>query len=130
MNYSINGCELVETCGACPEQYDVFYKDELIGYLRLRHGYFYAAHPDSSGVKVYEAWPEGDGIFYLDEREGYLTNAVNALLREHSDVTQKYEVVDKQLEVIVKQLRDGGYYDAADFIVSIDSVRKLADRIE
>jgi len=29
---------LNKTCGACPEQYDVFLEGENVGYMRLRHG--------------------------------------------------------------------------------------------
>ena len=75
----ISGYHLVMTCGACPEQYDVFFEDVQVGYLRLRHGYFTARCPDSSGDLVYEAEPHGDGIFEYDEREGYLEKALAAI---------------------------------------------------
>ena len=39
---TINGYRLILTCGACPEQYDVFDGDRQVGYLRLRHGHFRA----------------------------------------------------------------------------------------
>ena len=68
------------TCGACPEQYDVFDSEgKQVGYLRLRHGYFRADYPDCGGVTVYEASPEGDGIFACHEREFFLTKAVEAI---------------------------------------------------
>jgi hypothetical protein len=76
----ILGCDLRLTCGACPEQYDVFRDGQQIGYLRLRGGWFYASVPDCSDTIVYEARPEGDGIFSDDEREHYLTEAVRAIL--------------------------------------------------
>lgn len=76
---NINGYELVRTCEACPEQYDV-YKDRVqVGYLRLRHGYFRADCPDCGGETVYTASPKGDGVFYDDEREFYLTEAISAI---------------------------------------------------
>ena len=75
----INGYELIMTCGACPEQYDVMKDGEVVGYLRLRHGYFYASCPDVRGKTVYEAEPRGDGIFEDDERQHYLTEAVAAI---------------------------------------------------
>ena len=34
----INGLIVIQTCGACPEQYDVFLGDKQIGYVRLRGG--------------------------------------------------------------------------------------------
>lgn len=76
---NINGYELIETCGACPEQYDVFLNDEQVGYLRLRHGRFYASVPDVGGCIVYEAAPNGDGMFHPNERMFYLTNAIEAI---------------------------------------------------
>ena len=67
------------TCGACPEQYDALLGGEQVGYLRLRHGYFYASVPDVGGRVVYEAEPEGDGIFADHERDGYLHKAKLAI---------------------------------------------------
>ena len=79
----IETATLVQTCGACPEQYDVFLGSAKVGYLRLRHGHFSAEYPDCGGETVYEAQPEGDGIFEDHEREYYLRSAVDALLYRH-----------------------------------------------
>lgn len=72
---------LVCTCGACPEQYDVFddTTKEQVGYLRLRHGYFRADIDNCGGETVYEADTCGDGIFEDDERMPQLTAAITAL---------------------------------------------------
>lgn len=70
---------LNRTCHACPEQYDAFLDGKQVGYLRLRHGYFYASVPDVGGEVVYEAEPEGDGIFADHERDRYLTAAKAAI---------------------------------------------------
>lgn len=67
--------ELVQTCGACPEQYDAFIDGKQVGYLRLRHGYFTVQYPDVGGELIYDAEPKGDGLFEDDEREGYLAAA-------------------------------------------------------
>lgn len=75
----INGYRLVQTCGACPEQYDVFRSGMQAGYLRLRHGAFRASVPDCDGETVYEARPRGDGIFEPDERDRFLSAAVEAI---------------------------------------------------
>lgn len=75
----IDGLKLVCTCGACPEQYDVFDGDKQVGYLRLRHGYFRADCPDCGGETVYESQPQGDGIFDDNERMPELVNAVKAI---------------------------------------------------
>jgi hypothetical protein len=74
---------LVQTCDACPEQYDVFEGDELVGYLRLRHGHFRAHYGGYDGVVVYEAYPRGDGIFEPGERDYHLEKAKAALLAQH-----------------------------------------------
>ncbi len=73
---NINGYELLCTCSGCPEQYDVVKDSEVVGYLRLRHGWFRA---DVGEITVYEAYPQGDGFFRGDERTKYLTNAIVAI---------------------------------------------------
>ena len=80
----INGCSLVSTCSACPEQYDVFFKDFQIGYLRLRRGNFTAEYPDCGGVLAYDASPRGEGMFGDSERFRFLEAAVTALLNTHN----------------------------------------------
>jgi hypothetical protein len=79
----INGVRLEQTCYACPEQYDAFLDatGERVGYLRLRHGSFTVNVPDPGGKLIYDADPEGDGIFEDHERERYLTAAVRAIRR-------------------------------------------------
>ena len=71
--------KLVLTCGACPEQYDAFNDGKKVGYLRLRHGVFYVECPDVGGEEVYEAFPNGDGMFEADERDKYLDEAKEAI---------------------------------------------------
>jgi hypothetical protein len=78
-NVSWEDIELEQTCGACPEQYDAYYGTKQVGYLRLRHGNFYADGPN--GQTVYEANPKGDGIFEEDERDYYLTEAKKAIAK-------------------------------------------------
>lgn len=75
----ILGYSLRMTCGACPEQYDVFKDGEQVAYLRLRHGFFYAQCPDKGGDTVYKANPKGDGIFEDEERDAYLEEAIRAV---------------------------------------------------
>jgi hypothetical protein len=71
--------DLVQTCGACPEQYDAFCQGIQVGYLRLRHGSFSVRAPDYGGEVVFEGEPDGDGIFADHEREGYLDAAKKAI---------------------------------------------------
>lgn len=75
----LHGYRLELTCGACPEQYDVYAGDELVAYFRLRHGHFRVDVPDCGGETIYTASPKGDGVFYEDERVMYLTSAVLAV---------------------------------------------------
>jgi hypothetical protein len=56
---------LVQTCGAYPEQYEVYQGEDLVGYMRLRRGYF---RTECFGEPVYGAETKGVGIFY-DEKE-------------------------------------------------------------
>jgi hypothetical protein len=76
----LDGYELALTCGACPEQYDVRKDGEVVGYMRLRHGCFYTALTPGSDP-LYEAEPEGDGIFEPHEREMYLREGLAALTK-------------------------------------------------
>ncbi len=65
---------------ACPEAYDVLdVSGAEVGYLRLRNGTFTAS---VHGDIVYRAYPQGDGIFDSDEREGYLCEALWAVKHE------------------------------------------------
>lgn len=82
--YDKNGLELHLTCGAVPEQYDVFLKDTetQAGYLRLRHGEFRVDFPDCGGETIYNAEPNGDGVFEDAERMKYLTEAMHAILKK------------------------------------------------
>lgn len=82
------GLHLKMTSIACPEQYDVIWGMEQVGYMRLRHGYFTVHVPDPSGDIVYSAEPEGDGIFYEDERIYYMTKAAEAI---YKSLTPNYE---------------------------------------
>lgn len=79
-DFHYKGIDLVQTCGACPEQYDAFLDGEKVGYFRLRHGHFRVDLWRSGGPEVYSAEPNGDGIFEFDEREGFLRAGVDALL--------------------------------------------------
>lgn len=71
------------TCHACPEQYNAYKGDEYVGYLRLRHGFFYT--DDKDGNTIYEANTIGDGIFDSEERELHLNNAKRAIIKSLSN---------------------------------------------
>ncbi len=88
---------LVQTCGACPEQYDVFDEYGQVGYLRLRHGYFAATYPDITGEEVYSASTQGDGMFEDSEREYHLSRALEAIRLAHECIEP--EEVERLLEL-------------------------------
>lgn len=73
------GLELRLSCMACPEQYDVFLKGELVGYMRLRHGLFRCDAWACGGPTVYQSITRGDGQFHRDERDKELASAAIAL---------------------------------------------------
>lgn len=77
---------LVMTGGGCPEQYDALIGDEIIGYLRLRHGSFraeYLGYPEPKIVCTAE--PDGDGSFQEEERTRHLNRACRALIQEYQE---------------------------------------------
>ncbi len=76
------GVRLEQVCGACPEAYDAFIGDELIGHLRLRHGGFSVVYIPTN-VTVYGARPDGDDCFNTYERDFYLNGAKTALAVAH-----------------------------------------------
>lgn len=78
--YAKNGLELKLTCGACPEQYEVFKNEKEVAYYRLRHGEFRVDYPECGEETIYEAEPSGDGIFDDNERLFYLSKAMHIVL--------------------------------------------------
>lgn len=61
------------TCEMCPEQYDVYLKDEIVGYICLRNGLFTVNCPDVGGENVYTARMRDDrlGVFLTPEQRRY-----------------------------------------------------------
>lgn len=86
-DYIIQGYRLYQTCGGCPEQYDVWRHGQQCGYLRLRHGYFRADYPQCGGETVFEAEPRGDGVFEPEERQDWLQQAIAAIKARHEKST-------------------------------------------
>jgi len=80
----LNGVMLVQTCSACPEQYDAYIGDERVAYLRLRHGIFRVECPDVGGDLVLHGAPDGDGSFTNYERHHWLSVATDLIQVWHS----------------------------------------------
>lgn len=74
--------KLIQTCGACPEQYDGYLGEEKIAFLRLRHGRFRAEYKNTV---VYTASTNGDGCFDENERDLHLNAACKAILEAHNN---------------------------------------------
>lgn len=74
MLYKSDDIILIQDCSGCPESYEAHLanSENIVGYLRLRHGCFTVQCPDHGGELVYHAYPKGDGIFDSDERDIYL----------------------------------------------------------
>ncbi len=76
---------IVQTCWACPEQYDVFHgnSEAQVGYIRLRGGRMRVDCPDVGEEVVFEhEWPDDPykGEFEdEEERQHFLTKARNAI---------------------------------------------------
>jgi hypothetical protein len=72
------------SCQICPEQWDVYIDEHVVGYLRLRWGYFKAAFPDASGEIIYETSRIlGDGCFDNGkERMREMKRAIKAIHKE------------------------------------------------
>ncbi len=80
---AINGFQLILTSEREPEQYDVYKKAKLVGYIRLRHGKLTVNAPKSDGVLVYSGSPQGQGEFLKVERDFYLRQAIYAIQKHY-----------------------------------------------
>ena len=70
---------LEKTSSCCPEQYNVYKNNEMVGYLRLRNGVFVVKYPDVEGGLIYIAITSGDGCFDKRERTYYLNRAIEKI---------------------------------------------------
>jgi len=80
--YARYGLEITLTCPACPEQYDIFKNGKQVAYYHLRHGEFSIDYPECGGETIYEAEPNGDGIFDDCERLTYLAKAMRLVIEK------------------------------------------------
>ena len=72
---------LVCTCESFPEQYNAYYGPHLVGYLRLRAGWFAVRCPGFMSPAVYEVRDAGLGGHFPDEvtRRTHLEQAKRAI---------------------------------------------------
>jgi len=73
--------KLIQTCEACPEQYDVEDNDgNTIGYIRLRWGRFRVICPNIEGETVLEhQFSHSFGMFDAHERDIWIDKALKAI---------------------------------------------------
>lgn len=90
--------KLDRTCTAAPEQYDAYYKNQLVGYLRLRRGCFTVECPDVLGDIVLCLHPEGYSDFEDYEREYHLEEARRAIVRWHTKRLKKETIWQKLIK--------------------------------
>lgn len=66
------------TCESCPEQYDVYYGANQVGYVRLRYGNLTVDYPDCRGKEIlYHHFPDGwKGEFDDSERDWWMSRIV------------------------------------------------------
>jgi hypothetical protein len=86
---------IIQTCGACPEQYAVVQDGRMIGYMRLRHGRFTVECPDSGGLQVFVGAPAGEGAFAEYERDFWLRKGQEAI-QEWLDSLAMYEKTERR----------------------------------
>jgi len=85
----------IETCGACPEQYDVFKGGRQVGYVRLRRGTITCDFPDGKGDTIYShSFEDGwKGCFdSSEERDTYLNKiatAIHAALKQEKQESKQ-----------------------------------------
>lgn len=83
---NINGLEFVNTCDACPEQYDVYDENHnMVGYVRLRWGGVSCKYPDVNGEVIYVASVSDDGWAGMfdskEQRLHHLTSISNEIIK-------------------------------------------------
>ncbi len=75
------------TCISVPEQWDIFYDDEQVGYLRCRHSRWSLEYPDCGGeVLIHEWWhPERSNYEsnFDDERPAIFERVFRAIVERH-----------------------------------------------
>jgi len=81
--------KLDQTCGACPEQYDVFRDNKQVGYIRLRGGILTVQYSDAGGILLMRIEFENDplkGMFDTqEEKEFYLNKALEAIEKHFNE---------------------------------------------
>ena len=108
----------VQTCSACPEQYDVFDENnKQVAYIRLRWGCLYAECPDIGGTEIYSAGIGNDaGCFRTEtERKIHLRRIADRIDFYYSTKTLKCPYCGESLTINLHNCDDFIAYDMAAF---------------
>lgn len=80
---------LKQTCECCPEQYDVIYNGDRIGYLRYRSGLFTCQPVIEDEIQyhflVYEGIEDWHRTLHDDDRKDLLTKSKEQLVKFWKD---------------------------------------------
>jgi len=85
-----NKLKFEQTCGSCPEQYNIYSEDKLVAYVRLRWGFLSVEMPDVNGEQVYSH----------NFRSEWMGNFRNQIERE-----EYIKIIE---EIILKKLEKNG----------------------
>lgn len=77
----LKGLEFRMTCGACPEQYDVYEGTLQVGYVRLRHGLLRCDFPDCGGKIIYDKQLRCGGMFDDEKQRTQHLTAIAEVIR-------------------------------------------------
>lgn len=81
-DFTYRDINLKMICEACPERYEAYNGDELVGDLKLRNNIFTVSYPDYGGKIILSNVACGDSVFDEEEREFWLKSAIDAILVE------------------------------------------------
>lgn len=99
--------KLVQTCGACPEQYNIMKDGVAWGYIRLRHGSLSTEGADGFSRDFNSLTPENIGeLSDVDERE------LSLPLHYSDGIFESQEIRDVYLSIIIERclaLSPGSY---------------------
>ena len=83
---------LKQTCECCPEQYDVIYNGDRIGYLRYRSGLFTCQPVIEDEIQyhflIYECFEDWHLTLLDDDRTDLLTKSKEQLVKFWEDFTK------------------------------------------
>ena len=135
---------LKQTCDYCPEQYDVIYNKDRIGYIRYRHGIFTCQPVIKNEIQyyylVYESFNNWCLTLHDDNREYLLLKSKEELVKfwnnsNEIETIMKHTYTEEQKEKIAQMLFDflrehkcfGGEHFAQDDTCQIDSIDFMCD---